>query len=668
MAIKKLPIKKIVFYKHGVGFFERAGEISGKKSLKLSFKKKDMNDILKSLIVFDRHPAGKVVTISYDTQEDVEQIIREKSINLDSSASLTGLLRVLRGYDVTLKIRGENIRGTVVGIDYSETRKNFSDNFLSLYVSEEKKVLNYSLSDIGELEINDEVADGDLKFFLEKSIAERKKDERFVTVILDGEDHDLLINYIASAPTWRVSYRLVYQNEDRKCLFMGWGIVNNTLEEDLEDVKLVLTTGMPISFIYDLYTPKILERPEVKDESRALAKPAVFEEARMARSAPARARMMSVAQMAAPQESMSMDYFAEPECEAPPMGFGGMGGLAEKTTIGATGEKEGQFFKYNISTPVTIKRGQSAMVPILSLNFDCSKEHVYTARKGEKNPYVTLSFKNESSYIFERGPVTVIEDGSYVGEAIVPFVSKEQQVRLPYALDVEVKVKEEFTNRDEFRSLYFSKNPPGNYLFYREVYNIAEAFYSANNSSDTDVNLVIEHKPSGTAYEVFDPPEYLEKTENYLRWKITVPAGGSETLRVKERIKLYRNEYYNNLTMDTLSWWLKERYLDEETFDDLKGIYRLFDKIRDLEKDSRELEEERRIILEDQKNQREQLKVLGEKGDEAILRKRYVDNMKKQEDRLEEIAKEKFNLSQKISRLRQDIDKAIEDLCLKKKK
>ena len=118
-------------------------------------------------------------------------------------------------------------------------------------------------------------------------------------------------------------------------------------------------------------------------------------------------------------------------------GFGGPGGMAppegeahllhslsEKTAVSAKGEKEGQFFKYNISTPVTIKRGQSAMVPILSLEFDCRKEHVYTAKKGEKNPYITLSFKNESSYIFERGPVTVVEDGTYVGEGNSSFYIK----------------------------------------------------------------------------------------------------------------------------------------------------------------------------------------------------------------------------------------------------
>lgn len=645
MSSHVLPITKIVFYKHGVGFFERKGIISGEKHLKLSFKKKDMNDILKSLIVLDRDPAGKVVSVSYDTQEDVEQIIREKSINLSKWNKFIDLLTALTGYEITVHVKGEEITGTVVGVNYNQEHKDFSQNLFSLYVPEKKKILTWSLLDITDIDLKDETANKDLTFFLEKSIAERKKDERFVTVILDGESHDLVIKYVASAPVWRVSYRLIYESETNKCLLMGWGVVNNTLEEDLENVKLVLTTGMPISFVYDLYTPRILERQEIKDEARAIPKPVELEpemKPRLARRA--MSGIMNIPRGAAPMappmmEEAKMAYFGADE-PAPLMSE-----LSEKTEISATGAKEGQFFKYNISTPVTVKRGQSAMVPILTQYFDCTKEHVYTAKKGEKNPYITLSFKNNSSYIFERGPVTVVEDDSYVGEAIVPFISKDQQVRLPYAVDVEVTVKEENKNFDVFNSLFFDEKQAGNYLFYREVYNIAETIYTANNNSDSPVNLVIEHPPFGTGYVIFETEDPAEKTENYMRWKMTVPPCSSHILKVKERTKLYRYEYYQNLTMNTMSNWLKERYLDESTFSELKIIMELFEKKRIISEDINRLNNEVNSIYESQKSLMEQLKVLGERGDEGALRKRYVNTLEVHQNRLEEIKKkeEEFN-------------------------
>ncbi|MEQ8220771.1 MAG: hypothetical protein ABRQ37_00605 [Candidatus Eremiobacterota bacterium] len=651
MSSHVLPITKIVFYKHGVGFFERKGIISGEKHLKLSFKKKDMNDILKSLIVLDRDPAGKVVSVSYDTQEDVEQIIREKSINLSKWNKFIDLLTALTGYEITVHVKGEEITGTVVGVNYNQEHKDFSQNLFSLYVPEKKKILTWSLLDITDIDLKDETANKDLTFFLEKSIAERKKDERFVTVILDGESHDLVIKYVASAPVWRVSYRLIYESETNKCLLMGWGVVNNTLEEDLENVKLVLTTGMPISFVYDLYTPRILERQEIKDEARAIPKPVELEpemKPRLARRP--MSGIMNIPRGSAPMAQPMMEeakqaYFGADE-PAPLMSE-----LSEKTEISATGAKEGQFFKYNISTPVTVKRGQSAMVPILTQYFDCTKEHVYTAKKGEKNPYITLSFKNNSSCIFERGPVTVVEDDSYVGEAIVPFISKDQQVRLPYAVDVEVTVKEENKNFDVFNSLFFDEKQAGNYLFYREVYHIAETIYTANNNSDSPVNLVIEHPPFGTGYVIFETEEPVEKTENYMRWKMTVPPCSSHILKVKERTKLYRYEYYQNLTMNTLSGWLKERYLDESTFSELKIIMEFFDKKKMITEEIQRLNDEVNSIYESQKSLMEQLKVLGERGDEGALRKRYVNTLEVHQNRLEEIKKKEEELNIKTLEL-----------------
>lgn len=49
-----LPVKRMVLYKHGVGFFERYGSAGPEASATLTFKKEEMNDILKSLAAFPR--------------------------------------------------------------------------------------------------------------------------------------------------------------------------------------------------------------------------------------------------------------------------------------------------------------------------------------------------------------------------------------------------------------------------------------------------------------------------------------------------------------------------------------------------------------------------------------------------------------------------------------
>ena len=104
-----------------------------------------------------------------------------------------------------------------------------------------------------------------------------------------------MVSYLVPCPTWRVSYRLVAEaatpdepatsaesdREDRRgeLLLQGWGLFDNRLEEDLNDVNVRLVAGQPISFIYDLTTSRIPQRPVVQDEARIASGPVQFDEA-----------------------------------------------------------------------------------------------------------------------------------------------------------------------------------------------------------------------------------------------------------------------------------------------------------------------------------------------------------------------------------------------------
>ena len=73
IELSALPVKRMVLYKHGVGYIERTGKIKNKKEIKLSFKKELMNDILKSLLIFSKG-TGKVTGVSYETPEDISKL------------------------------------------------------------------------------------------------------------------------------------------------------------------------------------------------------------------------------------------------------------------------------------------------------------------------------------------------------------------------------------------------------------------------------------------------------------------------------------------------------------------------------------------------------------------------------------------------------------------
>src|SRR5882724_10802299 len=67
-----LPIREVILYKHGVGYFQRAGELKPGETARLDFKAADMNDVLKSLTITDRN-GGKVGSVRYDASEALDK-------------------------------------------------------------------------------------------------------------------------------------------------------------------------------------------------------------------------------------------------------------------------------------------------------------------------------------------------------------------------------------------------------------------------------------------------------------------------------------------------------------------------------------------------------------------------------------------------------------------
>ncbi len=67
-----LPIREVILYKHGVGFFERSGDLKPGETARLDFKADDMNDVLKSLTITDRS-GGKIDGVRYDASESPDK-------------------------------------------------------------------------------------------------------------------------------------------------------------------------------------------------------------------------------------------------------------------------------------------------------------------------------------------------------------------------------------------------------------------------------------------------------------------------------------------------------------------------------------------------------------------------------------------------------------------
>src|SRR5258707_1992836 len=114
-----LPVKQVVSYKSGVGYFDRAGRLAPGESAKLDFKAEEMNDVLKSLTVADN--AGKVVALRYDSSEPLTQRLSDFPFTVGGAQSLSAFLDQLKGARIDMKVGADTIPGIIVSGRISKT-------------------------------------------------------------------------------------------------------------------------------------------------------------------------------------------------------------------------------------------------------------------------------------------------------------------------------------------------------------------------------------------------------------------------------------------------------------------------------------------------------------------------------------------------------------------
>lgn len=73
-SAQELPVQRVVIYKNGVAYVERAGAVSGASSISLSFRAEEMTDILKSLSISSE--GGAVERVRFSTDESLDEKLR----------------------------------------------------------------------------------------------------------------------------------------------------------------------------------------------------------------------------------------------------------------------------------------------------------------------------------------------------------------------------------------------------------------------------------------------------------------------------------------------------------------------------------------------------------------------------------------------------------------
>src|SRR5690349_9952345 len=101
-------------------------------------------------------------------------------------------------------------------------------------------------------------------------------DGSYLTMTLETGDKrysDVLLTYVTESPAWKPSYRVVVGGEN-KVMLEGWAIVDNVSGEDWKSVLVGVGASSALSFRYDLWSVRRIDRDLLQGEEKfAIAPP-----------------------------------------------------------------------------------------------------------------------------------------------------------------------------------------------------------------------------------------------------------------------------------------------------------------------------------------------------------------------------------------------------------
>ncbi len=679
--MSKLNVKRVIIFKHGVSYFILEGKQKGKGTFELEFKIDEMNDVLKSLFVLDTSEKGYITSISYDAALDTSQLLKSIMLNVPDTNSLSSLITQIKGAKIDLTVgSSEKISGTIMGIEFIEKfvrEEKIIEKLLAL-LKDDDVITKIPFSEITSFKILNEDLQKDLKFFLDTVIAGKKKDSKKITINCEagGEEGEraIIVSYIRESPVWKTSYRLIMSKRqalEQKCLLSGWALIENITNQDWEDIELSLVAGMPVSFIYDFYRPIYIQRHIIQPPRVLSARPTEIEEGlemekfedykmKEAEAMPMRAKKMAKARAGLPPPAPGGGMAASTVGFAADMDDETLLDKVKSQT--ATQTKDlGELFEYNISNPVSIKRKHSALVPILTEEIKAKKMLLYNKNEYDKNPNACIEITNDSGLTLERGPATIIYDNNLAGEAIIPFLNKDDTRILNYAVEQAVIINyEEFSQNQDVHRLSF-----GGAYCYEYYYTNSRTLYKIKNKTDGDKELYLDH-PKQYGYKILESPVEPEETPNFWRFKLTIKPKDAVKFEIKERKEDYSSYYLYNYTKDDLlkrvAFYVQQKFINQELEAQLKEIGELIGRKNYLNTKKSKLEDEKYQMTDEQARLRENISVLGNNSQENTLKEKYIKKLSIQEERFETISKEIKLLEKELISLDKEIEEKIENL------
>ncbi|HTU32242.1 MAG TPA: carboxypeptidase regulatory-like domain-containing protein [Candidatus Acidoferrum sp.] len=767
----KLPVRRVVLYKTGVGYFEHLGEVRGDQTVGIDFTSGQLNDVLQSLTVLDLG-GGRITAVDYNSEAPFTQRLGMLRLPLTEQTNISRFYGALRGARLEVHSGTNVITGRLLSVE-RKTRVSGGTTLevdVITLVSDSGDVRSVEITPGVTVRLADRDVDQEVGRYLSLLASVRQQDLRRMVISTSGSgERKLFVSYISEVPIWKTTYRVVLPSKaGDEPLLQGWAIVDNTVGEDWDNVELSLVAGAPQSFIEQLSQPYYSRRPVVPLPQTAQLTPQTHESAMLgglgslagtvadssgAVIANAQVRIfdsagnligskrsdsqghyefddmpgaiyklqvtrpgfqtavinglslgggsevtqnvqMQVGSVSETVEVSAQTQKAETETDeaevastpAPEAGSGtelggarsygigsGSGGgvgsaygggilraLTASVPAAAKGQELGDLFEYKLKDRVTIRKNESALVPILQAKIKAEKVSLWNASSGSQFPLRALWITNSSGLTLDGGSFSVIEDNAFAGEGLTDPIKPDEKRLISYAADLGVRVN----SRQESDPQRVTEVRIIRGMMIQTSELRQKTIYTVRDDDSTARTVLIEHPLRAGWVIGKDSAQPEETTSSVYRFRVSVKPKADTSLALVESRPIESNYALTNLTSNQIEMFVHQGSINAQIEEAFRKIVARKAVVAGLDAGLAKRANEKQQIYDDQQRIRENLKALKGTAEERALTERYTKQLSDQETQLETLQRESADLQTKRDQAQAQLDNMIQNLSL----
>jgi hypothetical protein len=510
-----------------------------------------------------------------------------------------------------------------------------------------------------------------------------------VVMELDGAEHDLTVGYIAEAPVWRPSYRLVLQKD--KVHLQVWGIVQNLSGEDWKSTRLTVIADAPLALQTGLENAVIPSRPVLAEGNEVIMVVPQSEtslaEAPPPPPAPAPAAApapMEEMEAPAPMESAAgkMKYKAakKPAADKEARGIGGLASnarpmarqdrkpmapsrtrnIAALAAVAVTGGAT----RYDLPNPVTVPDGSATMLLLLDKEVPGESSFLFAPDGGvpesSAHPFRVARFTNATGGLLERGPLAFFGQGGFLGQGVIENLPEAASATVPFALEQSLAIEKRVEYIQEGSRLFMVDG--GQLTIQRQVG--PRTHYKVRNGAKEARKLWLKHPRQGGS-KLVNPPRGTE--DNTGTGSALVPAeiASLATLEatLDERQGMQQPvDWLSDLAEEAVKGYLGDRTANPTLVAALKAAWATRVEWKKLADEATRLRAEQEELERSTEETRDNLRAIEKNKAAEDLRKTLTTRLAKGSARLDQVSKRLIQDDMQIKELELRFREAVKEI------